>query len=713
MKKNILILLLLLTTGLLKTPISGDSTTVEIDVENMNNPSNSIGTDIALPQGVPISINGNADFHAQAILNDWDRSGERSGNSSHPYTIQGFEFNGYGIDRIINISNTDVYFTFAFNTVHNTTGTALWMSDVFNADIRQNTIYNTGWAMFLRLSDSEISNNWIYDGYRGINILGARNIEIFGNEIFDMTGSAIVVEGGSNNNHIYHNNVHDSSIGMSLWSYGNLIHNNSFIMTDTSIIIDYGSTNSIRGNYFKNATQYFIKDDIGNNDISYNTFDGRPGSGNEFASRVTMSANNNFYSSLNASDADGDGFLDTTYTRDNITDNAPLTRQYNRNDFDFISRISTVHWSPLDLSWSDAFDNYNLGATYTLYFRDMFLDTQWIRLRDGFTNNSVLSFSDFSNLPAFRDIQIRIKSVSDGGSVSNLMSVPFQLHPGISADAPALSIELFADTAALTTIATLSWDIPISGSHPITSYNIYRAVDNDPFVLLSVVSDNTNASFSPHIAGANYSYFVAPVTAVSEGAPSNTVVFTGFDLIPPTLTVEPFTDGLNEISGLVLIKVTAEDNVGIESVELLIESDGILKTLVVEFTGTFEYELNTTEIADGEYNITITVQDTSLNELVRSYTIKINNADATTTTTTTTTTSGTPSTSDRTTTSDSSSTKDSSSSVDSTKSETTTAGNTTDASTDTPLVSLPVNFTAFFLGFVMIGTMAIRRRKLN
>ena len=128
----------------LLTPSSAIIDNSDIGVNSVVQPIGDITPDIGYILSGPISIDGNADFVSQASAYGWDFGGSRSGNYTHPFTISGFEFNGFGGDAVVNITNTDVYFLFSGNNVHNASGgTGLWMKGVKNAIIEFNTIHNT------------------------------------------------------------------------------------------------------------------------------------------------------------------------------------------------------------------------------------------------------------------------------------------------------------------------------------------------------------------------------------------------------------------------------------------------------------------------------------------------------------------------------------------------------------------------------------------
>ena len=130
----------------------------------------------------PITIVGDADFAAQAVLEGWSGNG----SASNPYVISGLDIDAGGSDIAINITDTSVHFVVQDNIIHGASYQGIFFDNVTSGQITNNTIYNNNLHGFYLSSSKNIivKNNVISDNsYRNGYIALSSNITVESNTI--------------------------------------------------------------------------------------------------------------------------------------------------------------------------------------------------------------------------------------------------------------------------------------------------------------------------------------------------------------------------------------------------------------------------------------------------------------------------------------------------------------------------------------------------
>ncbi|MHA2249358.1 MAG: right-handed parallel beta-helix repeat-containing protein, partial [Candidatus Kariarchaeaceae archaeon] len=113
---------------------------------------------------VPISIDGDSDFHFQAFGN-WDLGYTRNGSASKPYVITGYNITS-STSNLIDIRNTDVYFEISDNVLDGIDRSydGIYFNNTNNGMISNNKIFRADYGVRLIVSSSNnvILNNSIY-----------------------------------------------------------------------------------------------------------------------------------------------------------------------------------------------------------------------------------------------------------------------------------------------------------------------------------------------------------------------------------------------------------------------------------------------------------------------------------------------------------------------------------------------------------------------
>ena len=156
-----------------------------------------------------IIINNNTDFSQQAASAGWPGDG----SAGNPYLISGYDIDAHGADAIY-IGNTTSHFTVENCKVYNATH-GIYLINVKNGDMLNNTIHNSEYGMYLKSS----SNN-----------------NITNNSVFNNTFMGIFLYFSTSNIIANNSALNNSRYGISLYSSSsNSIDNNSLILTDHMI----------------------------------------------------------------------------------------------------------------------------------------------------------------------------------------------------------------------------------------------------------------------------------------------------------------------------------------------------------------------------------------------------------------------------------------------------------------------------------------------
>ena len=202
----------------------------------------------------PISINGDADFDSQAILNNW----QGAGTASSPYLIQNNIIAGYTNSTLISVINTARYFKIKNNKLIGINGSSqigIYLENVDHALVEDNYITNT--------------SNGIY-----VNNIGTTS-QIIKNTVKDNSGNGIYVY-NSYFPHVLNNTVsNNKNIGIYIvYSNYSIIAGNIVSYSGTTGFDFYYSFHSVvDGNSISHNSNYGILNEWPslNNTFSFNT----------------------------------------------------------------------------------------------------------------------------------------------------------------------------------------------------------------------------------------------------------------------------------------------------------------------------------------------------------------------------------------------------------------------------------------------------------
>ncbi len=121
-------------------------------------------------------------------------------------------------------------------------------------------------------------------------------------------------------------------------------------------------------------------------------------------------------------------------------------------------------------------------------------------------------------------------------------------------------------------VSLLWWPPPVFGAPVVLGYRIYRGAGPGELILLAEVGGTLNYTDSAP-DGYSYSYAVAAVNALGEGARTNAVMIALPDVTGPRITITSPLPGATLTTASVMVSGTASDNVAVERVEL--SSDGL------------------------------------------------------------------------------------------------------------------------------------------
>jgi parallel beta-helix repeat protein len=217
----------------------------------------------------PISIIENAGFNGFP----------GNGTQVDPYRIEGLNITT-GSGNLISISDTDLYFRISSNFLNGleTSESGIWLNNVTNGIIKNNTIHNTN-AHGIELSDSKensISNNTILNNlWAGISLYdNSINNSIFQNSLYNNNWTGISLD-FSNYNIIDENFLHSNGNGLELSSSENntISNNNAYDNLWSGFrIYEFSHNNSITNNsvfnngftgiQLQNSSFNYVKDTI-------------------------------------------------------------------------------------------------------------------------------------------------------------------------------------------------------------------------------------------------------------------------------------------------------------------------------------------------------------------------------------------------------------------------------------------------------------------
>lgn len=237
----------------------------------------------------PIVIDGNEEFHAVARAEGW--AGD--GSAQHPYIIEGYEIdlqNGEG--GAVDVRNTDVYFVVRRCYLH-------------GGVHKLGSAYGYG-VLTWNVQNMRVERTVATDNFEGVRLeKGSKNCVIHYNGLSKNAGHGVSLASAHNNIIEYNLCTEEKDDGMLLGSF------------DVGDNLDASNENIVRFNEFSANSVSGVCLFRGSNNLFYgNAF----GKGNMVAIINTGGANRwysedekmgNWWVNFPASDADGDGILDT------------------------------------------------------------------------------------------------------------------------------------------------------------------------------------------------------------------------------------------------------------------------------------------------------------------------------------------------------------------------------------------------------------------
>ncbi|MFX1254328.1 MAG: nitrous oxide reductase family maturation protein NosD [Promethearchaeota archaeon] len=206
---------------------------------------------------LPISIDNNTDFLAQAVLEGWSGTGTQN----DPLLISGYEISNSS-KSLIDIKNTDLYFQITSNNLNGISRNGwagIYLENVIHARIKDNTIQETSYGIILNSSDyNSVKNNTIEENNEPMGLLASNNNIITNNSLENNFGNLF---------------LYNSSL--------NTIANNSISGNDGGygIYLSFSGDNNLVGNMLENHSFGFYSDEASDalqTMVVDNTVNGKP-----------------------------------------------------------------------------------------------------------------------------------------------------------------------------------------------------------------------------------------------------------------------------------------------------------------------------------------------------------------------------------------------------------------------------------------------------
>ena len=280
--------------------------------------------------------------------------------------------------------------------------------------VSENSVYNTqsGGAIFMHSSEATISDNYFFQGDRGIYFVENNNSIISNNII---TGSIVGIQlFNSSHNLLQNNTIIDSlSSGFQLEGDSNNFTENVIMYGEgnSGILLAGGSYNYILNNVVFNCT--WIGLDIWsatNNIIKWNDFIWN-GLKSDSQAQIQEdyyinTISNNYWDDWTYPDTNSDGIVDRSYLipegalgTSNTTDDAPSISPINSfsGSLHFINRprfinIPTIYrvsnqyyfTGTFRLEWCPSIDSLGHSVTYSLFYKE---EIEWVQIAKDITEN--------------------------------------------------------------------------------------------------------------------------------------------------------------------------------------------------------------------------------------------------------------------------------------------------------------------------------------
>jgi parallel beta-helix repeat protein len=214
----------------------------------------------------PITIDGDANFSATALLEGWPGNG----SPENPYIIEGLDINpGGGLDYLISITNTRVRFIIRncnlIGTIEHGLYSTIWgirLENVVNGKLVKNTCNNNSIGIDLFYADSNtVTNNiCISNGESGISLdYYSHSNTVFNNTCTSNGESGIYLVVSSSN--IVENNLCNNNMQYGIYleySHRNTVTNNICNNNSIGIYLEGSNSNTVTRNTCLSNTEHDI-----------------------------------------------------------------------------------------------------------------------------------------------------------------------------------------------------------------------------------------------------------------------------------------------------------------------------------------------------------------------------------------------------------------------------------------------------------------------
>ncbi|MFX1253590.1 MAG: nitrous oxide reductase family maturation protein NosD [Promethearchaeota archaeon] len=391
-----------------------------------------------------IFISGDSDFLNQAALEDWPGSG----TLEDPIIISGYNINDDGVENLLEIRNTQLYFkvsnnTFMdYSTVDHKTG--IYLYNVINGMIYNNTFQHLHKGIFLvESSHITITNNIVIDYFMGIYLWRyCYHNNLINNTLSDGT-CGIDLCAWADHNHLINNTISNSGIGIGLGRASNntlttniLVKNREGISLDRESDVNTITNNTIANNeYYGISFNYWPDDYPKNNVVKSNDFlwNNLQGSSQAFDNGTGNLFSRNLWSDWLKFD------INTIYVRNGVY---PIAGNRNNSDEDPVAiancQITQYHFSKpailfptsdatlegiTEIHWSVAIDFRGYQVFYSIFLSSLSKET-WLLLASNLTSTDytwdTINVND-------GNYQIKVVAYFDGGFIQQSISREFRI----------------------------------------------------------------------------------------------------------------------------------------------------------------------------------------------------------------------------------------------------------------------------------------------